>query len=199
MGPRRSRSIPSRRLTRHGVMNKQERHSLFSDLLSRHQSQLYAYIFAVVRNREDTADLFQSVCMILWRKFDQFQPGSSFFCWARVTAHHVISDFLRRKKLPMQASADLLDALAETPLTPRSDAQAIYLDALQRCRTKLSAGDEELLGLRYAQDLRNQQIAARLQRSQQSVCNSLTRIRRLLLDCVLAELARHDRPSEDRS
>ena len=180
-------------------MNKQERHKLFSDLLSRHQSQLYAYIFAIVRNREDAADLFQSVCLVLWRKFDSFRPDSSFSCWARVTAQRVVVDFLRRKKFPMHASEELLDDARGDPSTPHSDATEVYLDALRRCRAKLSAVDEELLGLRYIEDLRNQQIAARLQRSQQSVCNSLTRIRRWLLECVMTELARQDRPTEDRS
>lgn len=180
-------------------MNKQEQHNLFSDLLSRHQSQLYAYIFAIVRNRDDAADLFQSVCLVLWRKFDVFQPGSSFFCWARLTAQRVVSDFLKRKKLPSYASEELLEALVETPLTVHSDATEVYLDALQRCKKKLSAADEELLGLRYAEELGSGQIAERLQRPQQSVCNSLSRIRRWLLECVTSELARRDRVVGDRS
>ena len=62
-------------------MNEQERHNLFSELLTRHQSELYGYIFAVVRNWEDADDLYQSVCLVLWSKFDSFRPGSSFFAW----------------------------------------------------------------------------------------------------------------------
>lgn len=180
-------------------MNKEERHSLFADLLGRHQSQLFGYIFAIVRNREDAADLFQTVCLTLWRRFDSFQPDSSFMCWARVAAQRIVVDFLRRRKFPMHASEELLAALVETPLTPQSDVTEVYLDTLRRCRAKLSAVDNALLGLRYAEDLRNQQIAARLQRSQQSVCNSLTRIRRWLLECVVTELARQDRVTGDRS
>ena len=56
-------------------MTEQDRHNSFVELLTRHQSQLYGYIFALVRNREDAADLFQSVGLILWRKFDSFRPG----------------------------------------------------------------------------------------------------------------------------
>ena len=44
--------------------------NLFSELISRHQSELYAYIFAIVRNWEDADDLFQSVSLVLWRKFE---------------------------------------------------------------------------------------------------------------------------------
>lgn len=178
-------------------MAKQEQHNLFSELLSRHQSQLYAYIFAIVRNREDASDLFQSVCLILWRKFDLFQPGTSFFCWARLTARRVVADFLKRKKLLTHASEELLDALAATPLTPHSDETDVYLDALRHCREKLNDADQELLGLRYVEDVGSHQIADRLQRPQQSVCNSLTRIRRWLLECVLTELTKQDSTVED--
>ena len=64
-------------------MNEQQRHDLFSELIARHQSELYAYIFAIVRNWDDADDLYQSTCLVLWRKFESFRPGTSFFSWAR--------------------------------------------------------------------------------------------------------------------
>ena len=80
-------------------MNQQDRHNLFSDLIMAHQSQLYGYIFALVRNWEDAADLFQSVCLVLWRKFDSFEPGSkAFFPWARRTSIFEVRNFLRSKR-----------------------------------------------------------------------------------------------------
>ena len=82
-------------------MNEQERHNLFSELIARHQSQLYAYIFAIVRNWEDADDLFQSVCVVLWQKFESFRSDSNFFSWARQTAKFEV-----RKFLP-QAAAEL--------------------------------------------------------------------------------------------
>ena len=181
-------------------MNEQDRHHLFSELIARYHSQLYAYIFAVVRDREDAEDLFQSVCLVLWRKFGSFQPDSSFFSWARQTAKLVVSGFLRRKRnLPTSASEELLDALAETISQARGDGAELYLAALRRCKGKLSAADEELLDLRYAESLGSYEIAARLRRPQQSVCQSLKRIRRWLLECVRMELARQERTGEGPS
>jgi RNA polymerase sigma-70 factor, ECF subfamily len=180
-------------------MDEQDRRDLYSELITRHQSQLYAYIYAIVRNQENADDLFQSVCLVLWRKFELFQPGSSFFSWARQTAQREVRDFLKRRRRPSYVSEVLLDSLCETALTPHSDATDVYLDALRRCREKLSAADEELLALRYVENLGSRQIADRLQRPQQSVCNSLTRIRGWLLDCVTTQLARQERPAEDGS
>jgi RNA polymerase sigma-70 factor, ECF subfamily len=173
-------------------MNEQERHNLFSELMARHQSELYGYIYAVVRNWEDTDDLFQSVCLVLWSKFESFRPGSSFFAWARQTAKIKVSNFLKLKRLPTYVSEEVLDALTEIVTEAQSDEAESYLAALQRCRAKLTAADEELLGLRYVEDLGSREIAARVRRPQQSVCQSLKRIRRWLLKCIRTERAQQE-------
>jgi RNA polymerase sigma-70 factor (ECF subfamily) len=174
-------------------MNEEDRHSLFTELMGRYQGQLYAYIFAVVKDREDTEDIFQSVCLVLWRKFELFQVGSDFFSWARQTAKLVISNFLRHKKrksLPTYVNEELLDALTETVSRTHCEGAELYLTALQHCKGKLSVPDEELLELRYSESLGSIGIANRLHRPQQSVCQSLKRIRRWLLECIQMELAR---------
>jgi RNA polymerase sigma-70 factor, ECF subfamily len=174
-------------------MNEQDRHNLFSELIAQHHSALYAYIFAIVRNREDAGDVFQSVCLVLWRKFETFQPGSSFFAWARQTAKLVVRSFLRyRKKLPNCVGEELLDALAESVLEAQNEGAEVYLSALRRCRDKLAAADGELLELRYVEGLGSRQIADRLERPQPSICRSLNRIRNWLMECVEMELARQE-------
>jgi RNA polymerase sigma-70 factor (ECF subfamily) len=168
-------------------------------LISPHQSELYAYIFAIARNWADTDDLYQTVCLVLWDKFDSFRPGSSFFFWARQTAKITVRNFLRQKQRRTFVSDKLLDVFAETTLEGVQAAAAPYLDALQHCREKLTGDDTELLELRFVEDLGSRQIADRLQRPQQSVCQSLKRIRRWLLQCVQMELARQEHSRETLS
>jgi RNA polymerase sigma-70 factor, ECF subfamily len=173
-------------------MDERERHNLFTQLIDRHQSGLYGYIYAVVRNWEDTDDLYQSVCLVLWRKFASFQPGSNFFAWARQTARIEVSNYLRRKRLPRYVPERLMDILTEIPA--RADAGSeLYLVALRGCRERLAAADEELLQLRYVEELSTVEIADRLKRLRPSVSRSLNRIRRWLLECIEMELARQDR------
>jgi RNA polymerase sigma-70 factor (ECF subfamily) len=179
-------------------MNKQDRHNLFSELVAQHHSQLYAYILAMVRSHADADDVFQSVYLVLWRKFDSFDPGTSrFYPWACQTAKFVVFSFLRHKrKLPNCLGDDLVDVLAEVALEEPEDDAAGYLTALRRCREKLGAADEELLELRYAQGLGSREIADRLQRPQTSVCRSLNRIRGALYDCIEMELERQNPSGE---
>ena len=126
-------------------MNEQDRHNLFAELITRHQSELYGYIYAVVRNWEDTDDLYQSVCLILWRKFESFRPGSNFFAWARQTAKNKVGDFVRHKQSPTYVTEELMDILTESAAKPYDDGAEAYLAALRRCREKLTAADDELL------------------------------------------------------
>ncbi len=178
-------------------MDIQDRHNLFSDLVARHHSQLYAYIFAIARNREDARDVLQSVCLVLWRKFDSFQPGTSFFSWARQTAKFVVRTHLRQKKKSSNyVSEELMDALAETIIEAENHEADLYLVAMRLCRQKLSPADEELLQLRYVDELGSREIAGQLQRPQPSVCNSLKRIRRWLLKCIQMEVSRQEHPEE---
>ena len=101
----------------------------------------------------------------------------------------MLRNSLKLKKPPACASEELLDALAETVVDARSDATDLYLAALRRCKEKLSALDEQLLDLRYVEDLSTRQIADQTGRPQQGVCNSLLRIRRRSFDCIQMELA----------
>jgi len=180
-------------------MNEQGHQNLFSELVARHQSELYGYIFAVVRNWEDADDLFQSVCLVLWRKFELFRPGSNFFYWARQVAKIEISNFLRHKPSPSYITDELLDALGETVVATQGDETESYLVALRHCRAKLSPTDEELLKLHYVDDLGSRLIADRLQRPYRSVCNSLNRIRSWLFECIQMELARQEHSGKEHS
>jgi RNA polymerase sigma-70 factor, ECF subfamily len=180
-------------------MNEEDRQNLFSDLASRHQGELYAYIFSIVRNWEDADDLYQSVCLVLWSKFHLFRPGSSFLAWARQTAKVTVRNYLKQKHSRRHASEELLDVLAETTGDIQNDESELYMAALRRCKTKLSATDGQLLELRYVEDIGSRQIAERLQRSQQSVCRSLARVQRWLLECIRMELARQEHSGKDRS
>jgi RNA polymerase sigma-70 factor (ECF subfamily) len=179
-------------------MNDQDRQNLFAELINRHQSELYGYIYAVVRSWEDADDLFQAVCLVLWDKFDMFRPGTSFFAWARQVAKIKISDFLRHRhsRLPSFVTETLVDSFAADP----EDAGAeVYLAALQRCRAKLAIEDENLLQLRYVEELSTVEIANRLQRLQQSVSRSLNRIRRWLFECIELEVVKLEDPSKEVS
>ena len=50
----------------------------FTDLLLRHQAQVFGYIFAAVQNLHDAEELYQDTSLVLWSKFADYRPGSDF-------------------------------------------------------------------------------------------------------------------------
>lgn len=180
-------------------MNEQERHTLFSTLVARHRSELYGYIFSVVRNWEDADDLFQSVCLVLWSKFESFRPGTNFFAWARQTAKNKVSKYLRHKQQPRFINEELLDTLTEIVIGTEDDWAEAYQDALQHCRAKLVTADAELLELHYGEGFGTRHIADQLSRPQQSICRSLNRIRCWLFECIQREVARGEHSGMEHS
>lgn len=178
-------------------MNDQQRRNLFSELIARHQSEIYGYIFAIVRNWEDADDLFQAVCLVLWSKFDTFRQGSSFFAWARQTAKFKVRKFLSQKRPSGHIDERLLDTLADASVVTQTSGVEVGLAVLASCRKGLDAADEELLQLRYAEGLSTVEIADRLQRLRPSISRSLNRIRRWLLRCVETKLAQQKNTGKD--
>jgi RNA polymerase sigma-70 factor, ECF subfamily len=176
-------------------MSPQERQDMFCDLLALHQGQLHGYILALVRNRADADDLFQTTSLVLWRKFDSFDPGSSFFAWARRTAELTVCNFLRanRARFTPLSEAFLEKLAAVEPAIPSDDVD-LYLAGLRHCVDKLGREDREMLGLCYVDDLSIRQIAERLARPRKSVGNSLLRIRRGLFRCIERQLAQEEHP-----
>ena len=171
---------------------------MFSELLTRHRSELYGYIFAVVRSWDDADDLFQAVCVVLWSKFESFQPDTDFFAWARQTAKYKVSKFLRHRQQPLFVNEEVLETLTTIAVDIKDDWAETNSAALRRCREKLAVTDEKLLKLHYGDGFGTRQIAGQLRRSQQSVCRSLNRIRCGLLQCIQKEVARQEHPGTEQ-
>jgi RNA polymerase sigma-70 factor, ECF subfamily len=165
----------------------------FVELLSSHQRQLLGYIFTLVRNMDDAEDLLQQTNLVLWRKFDEYRSGTDFIRWACCVAHLEVLSFLRRKRRdPLRLDERLLLHLADRRLD-RARLHDHYRDALQRCMERLSAADRQLLGVCYGGTSSIKEIAAKLNRSADSVYHSLQRIRRVLFDCITCAVAQEDR------
>jgi RNA polymerase sigma-70 factor, ECF subfamily len=167
----------------------------FIELSSCHQRQLLGYIFTLVRNMDDAEDLLQQTNLVLWRKFDDYRPGTDFMRWACCVAHLQALTFLRRKRRdPLPLNESVLQQLADRRLD-RSKLYEHYRDALQPCMERLAEADRELLDLSFGGRLSTKDIAAKLNRTADSIYHSLQRIRRVLFDCVTQAVAQEERRS----
>ena len=100
--------------TRVRAARSHARKAEFAELLTHHQGQLLGYIYSLVRNLDDADDLFQQTSLVLWDKFDQYDPSRTFAAWACGVARYEVLNFLRaRSRDRLYFSDELSLALIE--------------------------------------------------------------------------------------
>lgn len=158
-------------------------------LITRHQRQIFAYIYTLVPDRHDAEDLLQETSLVICEKFDEFTPGTDFVAWACQIAWWRIrysrQKFARSKVL---FDDELLASVAHTAGTLREELDERH-EALAACLGKLAKRDRELVLTRYEPGSGVAEAARCTGRSMDAAYKALNRLRRLLHDCVTHQLA----------
>ena len=166
-----------------------ESQKLLMGLMTRHQRQIFAYIYTLVPRRHDAEDLLQETSVVICEKFHEFRPGSDFVAWACQIAWWRIR-YSRQKFARSKVVFDqtVLDAVARTASEMHAEIDVRHV-ALAACLEKLPTRDREFVLTRYEPDGGVEEAARRTGRSIEAAYKALTRIRKLLFDCVTHQLA----------
>ena len=84
----------------------------FLKLFVRHEQEINAYILTLMPHVYDANDLFQEGMTVMWKKFDQFQPGTNFAAWGVQIMRYQILDYHRN--LARSKRVLIEDSLFET-------------------------------------------------------------------------------------
>ena len=166
----------------------------FVRLFTRHQRALFLYLLTRVPNPVEAEEILQEANIIIWRKFDQFTPGSNFLAWAMQIAKYELLKYRERHhREKLQFSNQFVELLAEEEVEDMGHWEARRL-ALIKCLGKLKAKDRELIEHRYNSGESGLSLAELVERPVNSVYQSLGRIRRTLLECIHRELSAETGP-----
>lgn len=160
----------------------------FMKLFGVHRRRLYQYILYLLPNLQDAEEVLQETNIVLWRKFHQFEPGSSFIAWATRVAHLEVLKYRRKRGRQVALLDDQVIEQIAAESRDRAPQLDAVRDALQECLKKLSAADQKLIDWRYGLGLRGKTVAQELGRPANSVYKSLSRIRQSLLECITRTL-----------
>src|SRR6185295_9884710 len=135
----------------------------------RHQTEIKAFIGALVRDRAARDDLHQEVALVLWQEFARFDRSRSFGAWARgIAANKVRQRWEKSGRWPLPLTPELIAAVLDgfdrtaTDRSPRSE-------ALEECLKSLPEKSHQLVALRYEQALKLEQIAEQIRSSTDAV------------------------------
>ncbi len=168
------------------------RTELLVRLLTRHQADLFRYIFALLPHEEDAKDVLQETSVALFRKFAEYDPGQPFLAWAfRFAALEVLKHRERNQRGSRLLSRELIERLARE----RAEHEPVLqtrLQALERCLERLPPEDRELIRQRYQQKARWDELVSQGGASRRTLFRRLDRIRRRLFDCISRRVATAD-------
>lgn len=164
---------------------------LFARLLGRCQRKVFLYSLGLIHNAADAEEVLQETNVVLWRKFDEYEPGTSFESWACRVAYFEVLKY--REKVARERrvfSTKLVETLAAEAVADEFDDRR---DALEGCLTKLRDVDRTLVLQRYRPGASTRGLAETMGRSVQGTRKSLHRIRTTLLECIQRTLAAEER------
>jgi RNA polymerase sigma-70 factor (ECF subfamily) len=166
----------------------------FVQLFAQHQRSIHAYIYTLVPSRVDADDVMQETSLVLWRKWNEFDPQRDFVRWACGIAFHEVLK-LRRKVATSRCyfNEELLQQIS-IEVERQSDELNRRHVALHSCLSKLGNRDRELIERRYHAKTTARQVAHEMERPASTVYKALARIRGALFDCVERTLAQEAHP-----
>jgi len=165
--------------------SEDRRRDAFARLFAKHDRWLYSYLVTLLGSTAQAEEVFQEVCVILWREYETFQLGTDFVKWVAVVAHNQVRKFRRQQKQVGFQLVDITFDLLASEAVERVDLFDYRRDALRRCLTKLSNADRSLVQECYQDHKVNFKATAhKLGRPENTVYKAMNRIRRVLFECI---------------
>lgn len=155
----------------HDLVQRYRKHNdqdAFKELLNRHQSKIYSYIYSMVGNAEIANDIFQETFTKVITKMDEtYNEQGKWIAWVMRIAHNATIDYLRKKKRFVDVNSqddpdyDFYDRLTDE--TDR-DAQEVIenneaKDSLMKHISSLPKEQREVVMLRHYYEMSFKEIA----------------------------------------
>lgn len=144
---------------------------------------------SLLHNAADAEEVLQETNLVLWRKFDQYEPGTHFGRWACGVAHFEVLKLRQKRDRKERLFSDEFIEMLACESQKAMDLSEARREALQRCLAKLAQADRQLVMRRYQGGATTRTVAEALGRSVQGTRKALHRIRAALMACVQRALA----------
>ena len=162
----------------------EDQSALFVPLFTASERRLRAFIYGMVPSQHDVDEIMQEVSIVLWKKFDNYEPGTEFIRWAYVVARYEVLMYRRKKARDRLCFSEKLLELLADEYEEEVDVLEDERKALELCLAELPEGERDLLMAAYARDMRINKLAETSGRTATSLYKRLNRLRQRLLQCV---------------
>jgi len=151
--------------------------------------ELVAYARALIGNYTAAEDAVQESLLVVVRKFDQFQEGTSMLAWCRSIVRLQVLRMKQQRQRERTLAERLLDdaidaAFAESHTArPYEDAES-WREALKQCLERVPERGRSVLRARFVDELSYARISERVGMSLEAVRKALFRLKKQVRLCV---------------
>jgi RNA polymerase sigma-70 factor (ECF subfamily) len=169
-------------------VNDDDRYEVFTRLLMEHGPRVRSFLRGLLPSWSEVEEVAQEASLIAWRKFDDFEEGTSFGGWLLTIARFEALKYRRRvARSPLVFVDEVWDLLAEEAIG--DDFRQIRREHLDVCLGKLESAKRDLLLNVHTPGVVMRDVALQSGKSEQAFYKIIQRMRAVLLDCVSTAIA----------
>ena len=151
-----------------------------------------AYARSLLGNYTAAEDAVQEGFLVVIKKFDQFQEGTSMIKWCRSIVRVVILRMNQQRRREQTLAdcllEDAIDGAFDEFQTARHDDTEAWQQALRRCLERVPQRAHSILKARFVDEMSYQQIGKRLGMTLEAVRKALFRYKKQVRSCVETSL-----------
>ncbi|MCE9557191.1 MAG: sigma-70 family RNA polymerase sigma factor [Planctomycetes bacterium] len=148
------------------------------------QGRIAAYIRTLIPDHDRAKDVLQETNLVLWRKADEFTPGTEFGAWACKVAYFQVLAHRRDSGREQLLFDDELVGQVAATAERRGELFDQRQRAMRGCLKKLDARQREAIHAKYSLSLPIADMAVRFSSTSEAVKKLLFRARRALFACI---------------
>lgn len=156
----------------------------FVSRFARYEPDLRRFIRSLLPTAVDTDEVLQQTAIVIWRKFDQYDPETHFMKWACVIARFEALAYRRkmaRDRLVFRE--DVLELMANEGIEENEE-RLTEADALEDCLADMPEKQRQFITLAYTKGVKVKDLAAESGSSSAAFYMRLKRLRRQLMTCI---------------
>jgi RNA polymerase sigma-70 factor (ECF subfamily) len=161
--------------------------SAFGLLYDHYQPQIYRFVVIKVGRREDAEDLTHQVFLSAWKKIGEYEHlGHPFSSWLYKIARNLVIDHYRTNKIEINLEeADDANDLGYVPSGEADVELSLAMDKVTEAIRRLSQSHQDIIVMRFVEDLSIKEISASLGESESVVKvrqhRAMQKLKKLLL------------------
>lgn len=142
----------------------------FGKLYDLYMPRIYRFVFLKVGTRQDAEDLTQQVFVNAWQHLEGFEfRGFPFSSWLYRIASNAVIDYYRTSRPSMDIEKVPEELVAHTASTERELDHSFQMATIKTALAKLDPEHQNVLILRFVDDLSTKEIADILKKSEGAV------------------------------